>query len=165
MVVDSLGNRWKREFLAGTGEFLRLEYDLGEERILLVKPLTFMNLSGFAVEEVLRQFGAGAGDLLIVMDDAALPLGKLRIRPGGSDGGHNGLASVIGILQTDQIARLRCGIAPIEPVPGNELAEFVLAPFGKDEEEKVTGMVTRAADAVEVFVRNGITDAMSRYNT
>jgi len=165
MVLDSLGSRWKKGFHAGKGEFLWLEHEDGDGRILLVKPLTFMNLSGFAVEDALRQFGAATEELLIVLDDVALPLGRLRIRTGGSDGGHNGLSSVIGILQSDQIPRLRCGIGRTDPVPGDELADFVLSPFKKDETEIVTGMVTRAADAVEVFLRTGITDAMSRYNT
>ena len=165
MVLDTLGDRWKKGFRAGKGEFLWLENEDGDGRILLVKPLTFMNLSGFAVEDALRQFGATTDELLIVLDDVALPLGRLRIRPGGSDGGHNGLVSVIGILQSDQIPRLRCGIGRTDPVPGEELSDFVLSPFDKEEKELVTGMVTRAADAVEAFVRTGITDAMSRYNT
>ena len=165
MVLDLLGERWKKEFRAGRGKFLWLSHAGGEKEILLIKPLTFMNLSGFAVEEALQQFGGRAEDLLIVVDDVALPLGKLRFRPAGSDGGHNGLASVIGTLKTDRIPRLRCGIGRSEPVTGSDLADFVLAPFDKDEKEQVTAMVTRAADAVEVFVSDGITEAMSRYNT
>jgi PTH1 family peptidyl-tRNA hydrolase len=92
-------------------------------------------------------------------------LGKLRFRPSGSDGGHNGLASIIEVLQSDQFPRLRCGIGREEHVSGEERADFVLSPFLKTEHDRVTEMVTRAADAVESFSRDGLNSAMSRYSS
>ena len=163
-VLDELEKRWRKVFRPGKGEFLYLRHDERGSESVLVKPLTFMNNSGFAVEDALEQFGGTPAVLLVIVDDIALPLGRLRMRPAGSDGGHNGLVSIISLLQTDQFARLRCGIGREENVPGHELADFVLSPFEKGEHESVTDMVTRAADAVEIFVHDGIHSAMSRCN-
>ena len=163
-VLDELEKRWKTTFRPGRAEFLYFRHTKAESEVVLVKPLTFMNNSGFAVEDALEQFGGTPSDLLVVVDDIALPLGKLRLRPAGSDGGHNGVVSVISVLQTERFARLRCGIGREENVPGSELADFVLSPFEKGEYESVADMVTRAADAVEIFVRDGISSAMSRCN-
>jgi PTH1 family peptidyl-tRNA hydrolase len=164
-VLDELEHRWKKVFGPGKSEYLFLRHAEQEQETVLIKPLTFMNNSGWAVEDALTRFEAGISDLLVVVDDIALPLGKLRFRPAGSDGGHNGLASVIAVLQSDQFARLRCGIGREEHVQGSERADFVLSPFTKDENDRVTEMVTRAADAVEIFLHDGIESAMSRCNT
>ncbi len=127
-----------------------------EQPVLLLKPLTYMNSSGAAVTAALDRHQVPAGRLLVVVDDIALPLGRLRMRPGGSDGGHNGLASVIQELATEAIPRLRCGIAGEEPPAGEFLRDFVLSPFAPTEDPEAEGMIRRAADMVEEFAVSGI---------
>jgi len=129
---------------------------------LLVKPLTFMNLSGHAVGELLRYFKIEAADLLVVVDEVQLDLGRLRARPNGSAGGHNGLRSLIQQLGTDQFARLRIGVGRGDA--RRDLADHVLAGFDKDERAIVADTLGRAADAVEAFVADGIATMMNRYN-
>jgi len=129
---------------------------------LLVKPLTFMNLSGHAVGELLRYFKIEAADLLVVVDEVQLDLGRLRARPNGSAGGHNGLRSLIQQLGTDQFARLRIGVGRGDA--RRDLADHVLAGFDKDERAIVADTLSRAADAVEAFVAYGIATMMNRYN-
>jgi PTH1 family peptidyl-tRNA hydrolase len=129
---------------------------------LLVKPLTFMNLSGAAVRELLRYFRIEVGDLLVVTDDVNLPLGKLRARARGSAGGHNGLRSIIEELGTTELARLRVGVGRGEGE--RDLADHVLDRFDAGERAVVDDAVTRAADAVELFVVEGIDRTMNQYN-
>ncbi|MDH4069950.1 MAG: aminoacyl-tRNA hydrolase [Ignavibacteria bacterium] len=164
-VVDCLARRWKREWSPGKGEFLYLRKRFGGAGVVLLKPLTFMNLSGIAVREAMPLFGIEQDRILVVIDDVALPLGSLRLRPAGSDGGHNGLASVIGSLGTEEIARCRCGIGPKDPETENDLADFVLSPFHREELKLVTAMVARCADAIEFYCREGLETTMSRFNS
>jgi PTH1 family peptidyl-tRNA hydrolase len=169
-VVDFLVDRFdklttrknKKEFKPGKGEFLFCETTVGGERVYLIKPLTFMNASGVAVVEVLNDFNLGIENLLVVCDDVALPLGKIRIREKGSDGGHKGLRSIIYQLSSIDFARLRLGIGD---TPENvDLEEFVLEDFKPDEKEKTDQMIEKAALAVENTVMNGIEDSMNRFN-
>ncbi len=139
------------------------EAELGEEQVLLVKPQTFMNRSGAAVEPLLRQYGAGPADLLAVVDDVALELTMLRLRERGSHGGHNGLRSIVEMLGSDEFPRLRVGIRRREVLP-DDLAGYVLAEFSPEEVLVVQEVVGRAADAVECFLREGAQVAMSRFN-
>jgi peptidyl-tRNA hydrolase, PTH1 family len=130
--------------------------------VLLVKPLTFMNLSGHAVGELLRYFRIELPDLLVVVDEVQLELGRLRARPNGTAGGHNGLRSLIEQLGSDQFARLRLGVGRGDA--RRDLADHVLAPFDAGERETVTAMIGRGADAVESFVADGIESVMNRFN-
>jgi peptidyl-tRNA hydrolase, PTH1 family len=130
---------------------------------LLAKPLTFMNLSGQAVGGLLRFFKIEPADLLVIVDDVHLDVGRLRARPGGSAGGHNGLKSLIGLLGTGDFARLRVGVGRGDA--RRDLADHVLARFEPDERAAVDEMVGRAADAAELFVSDGIAAVMNRYNT
>ena len=131
------------------------------EDVLLVKPLTFMNASGEAIGELLRYFKIDVADLLVVVDEIQLPLGKLRARARGSAGGHNGLKSVIQHVG-DEFARLRLGVGRGDA--RRDLADHVLARFEKDEAADVERMITRAADASEVFVTGGIAAVMNQFN-
>jgi PTH1 family peptidyl-tRNA hydrolase len=133
----------------------------GTDDVLLVKPLTFMNLSGQAVGELARYFKIEVADLLIVVDEAQLPLGKLRARSRGSAGGHNGLKSVIAHLG-DEFARLRLGVGRGDD--RRNLADHVLTRFDKDEVAEVDRMIARAADAAETFITSGIAAVMNQYN-
>ena len=129
---------------------------------LLAKPLTFMNLSGHAVGELLRYFKIDLSDLLIVVDDVNLELGRLRTRAAGSAGGHNGLKSLIAQLGTEEFARLRVGVGRGEG--RRDLADHVLATFDPEERTIVAETVGRTADAVELFVAEGIGPVMNRFN-
>jgi PTH1 family peptidyl-tRNA hydrolase len=129
---------------------------------LLVKPLTFMNLSGHAVGDLLRYFKVDVPDLLVIVDEVQLELGRLRARPNGSAGGHNGLKSLIQQFGTDGFARLRIGVGRGDQ--RRDLADHVLATFDKDERPVIADAVARAADAVELFVNEGIGPMMNRFN-
>jgi PTH1 family peptidyl-tRNA hydrolase len=130
--------------------------------VLLAKPLTFMNLSGHAVGDLLRYFKIEIVDLLVIVDEVQLELGRLRARPSGSAGGHNGLKSLIQQLGTDQFARLRIGVGRGDA--RRDLADHVLATFDKDERAAVSDAIARAANAVEMFVTDGIAAVMNEFN-
>ena len=136
---------------------------------ILVKPMTFMNLSGFAVSRVRQFFQIEPADILVIFDEAALPLGRLRARRGGSEGGHNGLRSVIEQLGTTAVPRLRIGVGrPSTPLGASDerrpLADHVLSKFDPDERDTIEAATLRAADAAEMFVAEGIERVMSAFN-
>jgi len=133
----------------------------GAEPVLVAKPLTFMNESGRAIGELTRYFRIELAELLVVVDEVQLPLAKLRARPRGSAGGHNGLKSIIEYLGTD-FSRLRVGVGRGDSRRG--LADHVLARFEQDEEAEVGRMTTRAAEAVEMFITSGIEAVMNEFN-
>lgn len=136
---------------------------LGSEKIVLLMPHTFMNLSGRCVKQTADFFKIPVTELLMVCDDFHLPLGTLRLRPGGSAGGQKGLADTIRQLGTDQFARLRLGIGP---VPDRwDPADFVLGKFGTHERKAVDELVGRACQAVETWVEQGPHAAMSKFNS
>jgi PTH1 family peptidyl-tRNA hydrolase len=130
--------------------------------VILAKPLTLMNLSGAAVAELVRYFRIDLGGLLIVADDANLPLGRLRARARGSDGGHKGLRSIIERLGSEEFARLRVGIGRGDL--GRDLADHVLARFDPDERAAMEAAIARAADAAGLFTTGGIDVVMNQYN-
>jgi len=132
------------------------------QAVTLVKPQTYMNASGMAVRELVERLDADPAEMIVVLDDVALPWGMLRIRERGSAGGHNGLASVVGALGTDEFVRVRLGIQPDHPV--GDLAAYVLRPMRKAELELAAELIDTAADAVEMILRDGAKKAMSKYN-
>ena len=124
-----------------------------------------MNRSGFAVRCLAERHGIAPADTLVIYDDVALPLGRLRLRGGGSAGGHRGMESVLDGLRSEEVPRLRLGIGtPAGAAPGEELAAFVLGPFGPGEDETVQELVARAADAAVLWSESGLTTAANRYN-
>ena len=129
---------------------------------VLAKPLTFMNLSGGAVAGLLQFYKVELPDLLVIVDDVNLELGRLRVRSRGSAGGHNGLKSVIGSIGTEEFARLRIGVGRGDA--RRDLADHVTAKFEREEREDVAAAIGRAADAVELFVSEGIAPVMNRFN-
>ena len=129
--------------------------------VLLAKPLTYMNLSGEAVAALTRYYDVDLADLIVVIDDVDLPLGRLRARPSGSGGTHNGLKSVVARLSTD-VSRLRVGVGRGDA--RRDLADYVLAKFEPAEREQLESIVTRAADAAEMFAAEGIVKVMNTYN-
>ena len=160
-VVDLLARRASVGFESAPAEALIAKWRRPDDSILLVKPLTFMNLSGQAVGELARYFKIDVADLLVVVDEVHLPLGKLRARKRGSAGGHNGLKSVIAHLG-DEFARLRVGVG--RGTDQRNLADHVLSRFEKDEAAEAERMTTRAADAAEMFITSGIEAVMNAFN-
>jgi PTH1 family peptidyl-tRNA hydrolase len=132
------------------------------ERVVLVKPQTFMNLSGEAVSCLTSKHETGADPLIVISDDLALPFGTIRLRERGSAGGHNGLKSIIGALGTNEFTRLRIGIQPEHPL--SDAKRFVLSEFSSVEKETLNEVLDRAAEALRSILRDGIRKAMSLYN-
>jgi peptidyl-tRNA hydrolase, PTH1 family len=159
-VVDQLSARHRVEWESAPADAL-----IGKWRpasALLAKPLTFVNLSGDAVAGLMRFYKVAREDVFVIVDDTNLDLGRLRARPCGSAGGHNGLKSIIGVLGTEDFARLRVGVGRGDA--RRDLADHVLARFDPQEREDVAEAVGRSADAAELFVANGIEAVMNRFN-
>lgn len=135
---------------------------IGTQRVLLARPVTYMNVSGEAVRDLRRRHRLRPQDILVIVDDIDLPLGRLRLRAGGSAGGHNGLRSVIEALGTTEFPRLRVGIG--RPPLGVDPAEFVLTRFTDGEAAAVQKSIERAVEAVEMAVTAGVAAAMNRFN-
>jgi len=165
LVVDALRDTLHTEFEAGKGDYLLATAHFERTPITLVKPLTYMNNSGVAVADVVERYNVELRNLLVVCDDFNLPLGKLRLRPKGSDGGHNGLYSIIYQLRTEEFPRLRCGIGTgVTHGKKFDATSFVLSVFDRDERPAVRKMVENARDAALCFSAEGITIAMDRWN-
>jgi peptidyl-tRNA hydrolase, PTH1 family len=159
-VVDALVDRHRLGWESAPADAVMARWRSAD--VLLIKPLTFMNLSGFAIGQLLRYFKIDTADLLVIVDEAQLELGRLRARPRGSAGGHNGLKSVVEQLGTETFPRLRIGVGRGEP--RRDLAGHVLATFDGDERVVVESAVARAADAVELFASEGIGPVMNQFN-
>ncbi|HEX6737778.1 MAG TPA: aminoacyl-tRNA hydrolase [Vicinamibacteria bacterium] len=162
MVVDELASRHARSRPREEGEALVLAAPLGGEEALLVKPLTFMNRSGVAVERLLVDHDGVPGDLVVVVDDVALPLGEIRVRERGSHGGHNGLRSLIEVLGSEEFPRVRLGVGKGESP--DDLAGYVLSDFPQEDVLVVQEAVGWAADAVACLIAEGPAAAMNRFN-
>ena len=160
-VVDELSQRWKAVPGERSDTYHAFRADLGGMPVDLVVPLTFMNLSGEALEDWRARHGLEEGRLLVVSDDVYLPIGALRLRARGSSGGHRGLESVEASLGSREYARLRIGVGGVE---SERLKEHVLEGFTTEEETAVEEAVRVAADAVEVWAREGLLAAMNRFN-
>ena len=137
--------------------------ELGGARVLLMKPVTYMNLSGEAVGEAARFYKIPPERVLVISDDVSLPIGKLRIRKGGSAGGHNGLKSIIQHLGTDQFPRIKIGVGE-KPHPDYDMADWVLSKFTGEDLKTIQVAVKKAADAVACYLENGPDKAMNRFN-
>ena len=137
--------------------------DFGGAKVLLMKPQTYMNLSGEAVGEAARFYKVPPERVLVISDDVSLPLGKLRVRGNGSAGGHNGLKNIIAHLGTDRFPRVKVGVgAP--PNPEYDMVDWVIGAFSPAERKVVDAAVDRALDAAECVVEQGVTEAQNRYN-
>ncbi len=161
-VVDLLADRWGVSQGRVRDGAARLEVTRDDPvgRVLLVKPARFMNLSGAPLRSAVRSVNADPEtDLLVVTDDADLPLGRIRLRRSGSAGGHNGLRDIIDVLGTDQFARLRVGIGR-----NGEMVDHVLSTFSKAENELAQEAIATAADAVETWLAEGVEAAMNVFN-
>ncbi|MGN8896898.1 aminoacyl-tRNA hydrolase [Flavonifractor sp. HCP28S3_F3] len=137
--------------------------ELGGAKVLLMKPITYMNLSGEAVGEAARFFKIPADHVLVLSDDVSLPVGKLRIRKGGSAGGHNGLKSIIHHLGTDQFPRVKIGVGE-KPHPDYDMADWVLGKFTGEDLKTITQAIQRAGKAAECYIQDGPDKAMNKFN-
>jgi len=165
-VVDHLADVWHFDGFRRDGDALVSTGMVGTHKVRLVKPQTYMNLSGAVLTPYLRRpFWSAKQDLLVIVDEFALPVGRYRLRPQGSAGGHNGLRSIEHALRSQEYARLRIGIAPAdERRATGDLADFVLSPFGTAERDEVRSLMPRFVDAAELWVRDGIVAAMNTHN-
>lgn len=137
--------------------------ELGGAKVLLMKPITYMNLSGEAAGEAARFFKIPADHVLVLSDDVSLPVGKLRIRKGGSAGGHNGLKSIIQHLGTDQFPRVKIGVGE-KPHPDYDMADWVLGKFTGEDLKAITQAIERAGKAAECYIQDGPDKAMNKFN-
>ena len=163
MVADALVTRWRvsDQWREKFGALL-IKTMVGEESVILAKPLTFMNLSGQAVSSLAGFYKIEPPDIFIVTDDVALPLGRLRARREGGAGGHNGLKSIIQSLGMQAFPRMRVGVGRGDN--RRDLADHVLGRFDADERDTVSAAVLRAADATEMFLSDGIERVMNAFN-
>jgi len=163
-VIDLLARKHRLEFEAAPADavFARWRRSETGDVILLAKPLTFMNLSGDAVAAMARYYKVETPDLLIVCDDVNLPLGRLRVRGSGTEGGHNGLRSMAAMLGTIDYPRLRIGVGRGDL--RRDMADHVLARFEPEEESGIEAAVARAADAVETWIDDGLAKTMNVFN-
>lgn len=149
-------NRSRFKALTGT-------CDIGGETVMLMKPQTFMNLSGEAVAQAVSFYKLAPDHVIVVSDEVALPIGKLRIRTKGSAGGHNGLKNIIALLGSDQFPRIRIGVGAA-PHPDYDMADWVLSSFKGKDAEDILAAAARAAEAVECYITKGADRAMNLYN-
>jgi len=162
MAVDLLARECGVEMAHREAQALTASARLEGQEVLLTKPQTYMNLSGMAVARLLEKYGLEVGDLIVLVDDAALPLGSLRIRPEGSAGGHNGLKSIIGALGSNEFVRVRMGAGPEQPI--GDMVLYVLGRFRRSDLATVSEMLSQACEAVHVILREGSQKAMNRFN-
>jgi PTH1 family peptidyl-tRNA hydrolase len=161
MVMDRLSDIFNVSISTSKfkGEYVKFKYH-GED-IIFLKPMTYMNLSGESVIQVLHYFKMSADDLLVIYDDLDMPTGKLRLRESGSAGGHNGVKSIIAQLKTQSFKRIRVGI---DKHPRIKVVDYVLGHFTKEQQPLIDEGVENAVKAVEMYLDQGFTAAMNHYN-
>jgi PTH1 family peptidyl-tRNA hydrolase len=163
LVADELSSRANSPIRKIKHHALTASAVIGGQGVLLMKPTTYMNLSGEAVGDAARFYKIPADHVLVISDDVDLPLGKLRIRKGGSAGGHNGLKSIIQHLGTDQFPRLKVGVGG-KPHPDYDMADWVLGQLQGEDKKTMDESVQRAADAIECLLQDGADRAMNKFN-
>ena len=162
MAVDQLAEDRGVEISRHEAQALTATTVIAGEKVVLAKPQTYMNLSGLSVRRLLARYDLLPNDLIVLVDDIDLPLGTVRIRPRGSAGGHNGLKSIIGALESDDFTRVRMGVQPESPV--DDYPSHLLSPLRRVDLETVAEMLEQAAAAVRVILAEGVQKAMNRFN-
>lgn len=161
MVLEAIarkaGGQWSATSLSRT-----CRIDLGSHPVLLVEPLTYMNRSGVAVHILLSNLQRKPQDLLLVVDDLNLPFGRIRVRERGTAGGHHGLESILNILETDEVVRVRLGIGE-EQMPGDK-ADFVLSDFPQQKQTELDALILKAGDAIQSILNEGVSKTMAIFN-
>lgn len=162
MVVDELAKRWNVSYNQAKFNGMFASHMIDGEKVILCKPLTYMNLSGECVRPLMDYYKLDMDDLVVIYDDLDLPVGKMRLRMKGSAGGHNGIKSLIQHLGTDQFKRIRVGIG--RPQNGQKVPDYVLGRFAPEEEADIQQVIMRAADACERAVSASFLQAMNEFN-
>ena len=163
MVIDKLAENNNAAFKKSKFNALTADCKIGNFRVLLLKPLTYMNLSGEAINKALNFYKVGSQNLIVICDDINLDAGKLRVRPKGSDGGQNGLKNIILNLKTQEFKRVRVGIGA-KPHPEYDLKDWVLSNFSKEDKPKIERAINLGSDAVEAIIKKDVDFAMSHFN-
>ncbi len=163
MVVDELAERESKPIQRLKFKALTNTLTISGEKVLVMKPMTYMNLSGEAVRQAMDFYKIPPEHILVISDDTALAVGRLRIRAKGSAGGHNGLKNIIQHLGTDQFPRLRVGVGE-KPHPDYDMADWVLGAFQGEDKKAIDATVKRAADAVECILAQGLDRGMGKFN-
>ena len=163
MVADEIGERQNGPIQKLKFKALTNIFTISGEKVLVMKPTTYMNLSGEAVRQAVDFYKVPAERVLVISDDTALAVGRLRIRKGGSAGGHNGLKNIIQHLGTDQFPRIRVGVGE-KPHPDYDMADWVLGKFVGEDKKAIDAAVKKAADAVECFIKECCDRAMNKFN-
>lgn len=161
-VIDVLSERYNTKINKIKFKSLYGEAKIDGKKVLLVKPQTYMNNSGEAVLEISKFFKIPLENIIIVLDDIDIDFASLRVRQKGSAGSHNGMKSIIHLLKSDKIPRVKIGIG--RPESGRDLADFVLGRFSKEQEVDIEEVVLKAADTVECLIKEGISSSMNKYN-
>jgi PTH1 family peptidyl-tRNA hydrolase len=161
MTVEAITRRYPPQTERRRFEAVIREMTIGQRRVALACPQTMMNNSGYAVSQAMRWYRLAPTDILVIYDELDLPFGRIRIRPGGGPGGHNGVRSIIDQLGTNEFARLRIGIG--RPTSGSTVS-YVLSRFRREEEERVPEIVQLAADAAICWATDGLDAAMNQFN-
>lgn len=160
-VIDRLCSRWKGGF-SQTVDAALCEVQRNSRRVILVKPLTFMNRSGVVLSSLLNEYGLDSVHMLVIHDDVDLPLGQLRIRKDSGSGGHRGVESIIEHVASSDFTRIRIGVG--RPLDDRDIVDFVLENFSIEEEEVVETIVRYASLSAESILEDGLIAAMNRYN-
>ena len=163
MVADELADRHNIPVQRLKFRALTNTITVGDQKVLLMKPVTYMNLSGEAVHEAAAFYKIPPERVLVISDEVSLAPGKIRVRRSGSAGGHNGLKNIIAHLGTDQFPRIRLGVGQ-KPHPDYDMADWVLGKFQGEDKKAVEEAVKKAADAAECLIREGVDKAMNKYN-
>ena len=163
MVADEIGERQNAPIQKLKFKALTNLFTISGQKVLVMKPITYMNLSGEAVGEAARFYKIPPDRVLVISDDVSLPQGKLRVRRSGSAGGHNGLKNIIAHLGTDQFPRIKVGVGG-KPHPDSDMADWVLSKFTGPDRQAMEAAIARAADAVTCLLSQGVDQAMARYN-
>lgn len=164
LIIDIFANFLEANMKAGKGDWLECKVKIEEEDVYLMQPLTYMNNSGIAIREFVEEHNIDFNDVLIVVDDFQIPLGTIRVRKNGSDGGHNGLSSIIYHLNSDEFARMRIGIGKNEILRKDDYIDFVLENFDQKEIEIIKELIPTYRDCMLSFIKHGVTKTMNSYN-
>lgn len=162
MVGDAVARSLNSEFAPGPGDYYQAIGRWRGEDVAVIKPTTYVNNSGLAARQIVERFNVDPVVILAVVDEAQFPVGRIQLRPSGSDGGHNGLRSIIQYLETDSFPRLRCGID--RNFAHGDMADYVLSPFAPDEIAARDAMIELARQAALAWIAEGIDAAMGCFN-
>lgn len=163
-VIDEFARRFRLELDSHEKDAMVGRGRVAGGAVMIAKPLTFMNLSGNAVEKLLRAYAESSRDMIVIYDDIDLPVGKLRVRERGSSGTHNGMRSIVGSIKSEDFPRLRFGVKGETYAEARDLADYVLEPFASTERETVDAAIKRATDALLLFARGDLRRAMNEFN-